>query len=764
MSTQRFIGANSREAMNQVRLALGEEALILSSRMIDDGVEIMALAEETQAQAFAPLPLATPAEPDDGPLPVSAYHAAAAYANQINTLSTPPVDRPATANATPETAMDFAAFSKRLLNEIQDMRQLIDRQAERSGTDQGCRPQLIKWLLEAGFSASLSEEILGATPPPLQGPDATPARLQAWLAQKLNSRLNQLGDEAELFDNTRIIALVGPTGVGKTTTTAKLAARYVMRHGASQVALVTTDNFRIGAHEQLRIYAQLLGVELHTPGPAAQLNALLAELADKRLVIIDTVGMSQRDQRLLTQINQLGSSGLALRLMLVINAVSHGDTLEEVVQTYRDAAQAAGCRLDDCIISKCDEAARLGPALDTVIRHGLRLNYLSVGQQVPEDLQLPAASTFLQQALDISRPSLFAAKPRASTARQLDTLVRGLFGQSRAISSLRDSLSNQIAGFAQLLDVWPLMGLPQAMQHQRWAAFLSVQERRAPAHPNGLLFWGAPRPVAGATWNMPLLAVDNTAQLQARPWLTHRMPIGALPRLGWCQSRWPAHRHLWSTCPSMETLDALRHNDQRWLSAVKGSQRVMYQDELKPLGTLTTHSEDFGVRELRHRGRNARLHLSHLPVTLKGCAPESLRAWFGTLHDSHSGQCLGQRWWLTGGNTQGALKDQVADLIVQLTHDELAKLTGRGRALLGDIQPHLHAEMRLYLAAGLAATAMRLTNASEDWAFQARAQLMGLLPEKRACNASGILESLLHLLTVNDAFARMNNSQTSTCT
>lgn len=763
MSAQRFIGANSREAMNQVRLVLGEEALILSSRMTEDGVEIMALAPETPAQTAAAPALATLAEPDDDIVPVSARQAAAAYASQLSTRSPLPVGRPVAVSTTSASAMDFAALSERLLNEIQDMRQLIDRQAPRPDTDLGCRPQLLKWLLEAGFSSRLSEEILGTTPTPLQQPDATPARLRAWLAEKLDSQLNQLGDEAELFDNTRIIALVGPTGVGKTTTTAKLAARYVMRHGASQVALITTDHFRIGAHEQLRIYARLLGVELRTPGPAAELDPLLGELADKRLVIIDTVGMSQRDQRLLEQITQLGSSSQALRLMLVVNATSHGDTLEEVVQTYRSAAQAAGCRLDDCILSKCDEAARLGPALDTIIRHGLRLNYLSVGQQVPEDLQLPAASTFLRQALELARPSLFAAKPDVSTPRQLDALVRGLLSQSRTISSLRSSLSQRIAGFAQLLDTWSLMGLPQAVQDASWAALLSAQECLAPAEPNGLLLWGAPRPMAGATWNMPLLTVDNAAHLAARPWLTHRMPIGPQPRLAWCLSRWPAHRHLWSACPSLQVLEVLCHNDQTWLSPVKGRQRVIYQGEHKPLGTLLAHSDDVGIRELRYRGRNVYLNLSQLPVTLKGSPHAPLRAWFGTLHDSHGGQCLGQRWWLASGEAQGTLQGQMADLVLQLSHDELAKLTGRGWALLADIQPHLHAEVRLYLAAGLAATAVRLSNDSEDWAFQARTQLSGLLPEKRTDNASGILENLLHLLTVNDALTRMNNPPISIC-
>ena len=602
MSTQRFIGANSREAMNQVRLALGEDALILSSRMTDAGVEILALAEELPAPATA----------------------------------------------------DFAALSERLLSEIQAMRQLIDSRGKPS--------PLLKWLLDAGFSASLSQELLGHSPPPL--PDATPARLKTWLMQRLDSQLNQLADEAELFNEPTVIALVGPTGVGKTTTTAKLAARYVMRHGPDQVALVSTDSFRIGAHEQLRIYAQLLGVELHTLEPDAPLGPLLGGLADKRLVLIDTVGMSQRDGRLVTQIHQLGSSGRAVRLMLVLNAASHGDTLDEVLHTYREAAHAAGCRLDDCIISKCDEAARLGPVLDTLIRHDLRLNYLSTGQQVPEDLQLPGTSNFLQQALDTSRPSRFASAPGTSTSQRLNALVRGLMGQRKAMLALRDSLIAHVDGFGPLLDAWPLMALPAAQQPARWDAFINAQKPCAP--------------VAAA-----------------------------------------------------------------WVTATQSSQRVVYRGERQRLGDLAGHAEAFGIRELRYRNRTARLTLSHLPVVLKS-APA--RAWFGTLQDSHSGQHLGQRCWLSV-ESQG-LKEQAANLLLQLKHDELASLTARGKTQLLAMYPHLHSELRLYLAAGLAASAMRLANASDDWAFQARTQLLGLLPKKTRGHTGEILEGLLHLSAV----------------
>ncbi len=588
MSAQRFIGANSRDAMNQVRFALGEDALILSSRMTDDGVEIM-------AQADAP-PAPEPPSPD------------------------------------------LTALSERLLSEMEDMRQLIPPRAQPSS--------LLKWLLDAGFSASLSPQLLGHNPP--QTPDATPARLKAWLAQRIDSQLDQLTNEADLFNAPAVIALVGPTGVGKTTTTAKLAARYVMRHGPGDVALVTTDSFRIGAHEQLKIYAQLLGVELHALAPDAPFGPLLGRLADKRLVIIDTVGTSQRDRRLVTHIQQLGSSDRKVRLMLVLNAASHGDTLDEVLHTYREAAHTAGCRLDDCIVSKCDEAARLGPVLDILIRHGVRLNYLSAGQQVPEDLQLPGASDFLQQALDVSRPSRFASAPATSTGQHLDVLVRGLLGQRRALLALCDSLAVHIDGFASLM----------ALQQD---ACLSE-----------------PTPLAPAAITM-----------------------------------------------------------------TKGNLRVMYEGERQRLGNLTGRGEAFGIRELRYRNHHARLTLRHLPVVLKG-AP--LRAWFGTVQDSHSGQHLGQRYWLA--EDQQGLNEQATDLVQTLKHAELVSLTGHGAARLLDLHPHLPVELCRSLASGLASAAVLLTHANDDWAFQARAQLLGLLPKKPRGHASEILDSLLYVSAV----------------
>jgi flagellar biosynthesis protein FlhF len=186
--------------------------------------------------------------------------------------------------------------------------------------------------------------------------------------------------------------LVGPTGVGKTTTTAKLAARCVVRHGAEKVALLTTDGYRIGAHEQLRIYGRILGIAVHAVRDAADLRQALHDLSRKHMVLIDTVGMSQRDRQVAEQAAMLTSAGHVRRLLL-LNATSRGEILDDVVRAY------SGPDLVGCVITKVDEAGSLAPVLDALIRHELELFYVSNGQRVPEDLHLPNRAYLLHRGL-----------------------------------------------------------------------------------------------------------------------------------------------------------------------------------------------------------------------------------------------------------------------------------------------------------------------------------------------------------------------------
>lgn len=242
---------------------------------------------------------------------------------------------------------------------------------------QPAQAKLAQRLIGVGFSPAMVRKLVDACPSSfVQGADE-----QQW-AQAVLARNLQVA-ELPLEDRQGVFALIGSTGVGKTTTTAKIAANFAAKHGASQLGLITLDAYRIGAHEQLRGYGRILGVPVHTAHDRASLDDLLDLLANKKLVLIDTAGMAQRDARTHELLDMLAHP--AIRKLLVINASAQGETNDEVVAAWR----AADC--EGVILSKVDEAVRLGPALDSLIRHRLRVHGLANGQRVPEDwLRLPA--------------------------------------------------------------------------------------------------------------------------------------------------------------------------------------------------------------------------------------------------------------------------------------------------------------------------------------------------------------------------------------
>ncbi|SFP59147.1 flagellar biosynthesis protein FlhF [Ralstonia sp. NFACC01] len=240
------------------------------------------------------------------------------------------------------------------------------------------RTRLFQTMLNAGFSAQLTRYVLENMPQH----DSYEGALD-FVQRAIEKNLTTVSDENSLLDQGGVFALMGPTGVGKTTTTAKLAARFVLRHGASRVALLSTDSYRIGGHEQLRIYGKILGVSVHAVKDAQDLSLALNDLREKHVVLIDTIGMSQRDRAVSEQMAMLHAVGPSIKRLLLLNAASNGKTLDEVVGAYRDA------NLAGCILTKIDEAASVGHAMDVMIRRRLPLHYVSYGQRVPEDIAVP---------------------------------------------------------------------------------------------------------------------------------------------------------------------------------------------------------------------------------------------------------------------------------------------------------------------------------------------------------------------------------------
>lgn len=290
-----------------------------------------------------------------------------------------------------------------VMNELASMRGMMEEQfagllwgeRQRRSPVQGA---LTKQLFAAGFSAQLVKMMIDRLP----DVETEEAGME-WLQSVLESNLPVLEDEASLMERGGVFALMGPTGVGKTTTTAKLAARCVMRFGASKVALLTTDSYRIGGHEQLRIFGKILGVSVHAVRDGADLQLALTELKNKHIVLIDTIGMSQRDRAVADQIAMLCGAGRPVQRLLLLSATNHGDTLNEVVQAYQSGPENAP--LTGCILTKLDEATNLGSALDTVLRYKLPVHYVSTGQKVPENLYVATRRFLIRSAFCIPRES-----------------------------------------------------------------------------------------------------------------------------------------------------------------------------------------------------------------------------------------------------------------------------------------------------------------------------------------------------------------------
>jgi flagellar biosynthesis protein FlhF len=382
MKAKRFFAPDMRQAIKMVRDEQGPDAVILSNRQVDGGIEIIAAVDYDESLFEASTAAAGP----ESPLAASvaeAYDGAPAEAAPA---------RQSRAAVPMDWVQDPAIVSMR--EEIKQLRGLLENQlAQLAWNDRERREPLhtdvMRRLSAMELDTTLVEKV---SAPTVHARDDK----HAWqLALSELSASLPIADN-DFLDAGGIVALVGSTGVGKTTSVAKLAARYVLRHGRRHVALVTTDSYRIGAHEQLITYGRLLGISVQVASDHKELRSILNSLADKRLVLIDTAGMSQRDVRLTEQFATLADSGIPIRTLLVLSATLHPSVLDETIRAF------SGVALEGAILTKLDEAASLGGVLSTVIRQHLPLMFVANGQRVPEDLQPARAQNLVQQAAELA--------------------------------------------------------------------------------------------------------------------------------------------------------------------------------------------------------------------------------------------------------------------------------------------------------------------------------------------------------------------------
>lgn len=246
--------------------------------------------------------------------------------------------------------------------------------------------QLMLKMIRAGFSPAISRAVLERVPM-----ESNAAEAVRWLMDVVTRNLKAAAPGAGLVEEGGVISLIGATGVGKTTTAAKLAAQCVQQFGAASVGLISLDSYRVSGYEQLRAYGRILGVVAHQAHDRAALTDLLNLLANKRMVIIDTAGLGQRDQRIQDMLDVLDQP--KIKKVLVLNAGAHGDTLDDVFTGFKAST------LHGVVLSKVDEAVKLGPALDALLRHQVTLRGVANGQRVPEDWQVADAGALVRMAM-----------------------------------------------------------------------------------------------------------------------------------------------------------------------------------------------------------------------------------------------------------------------------------------------------------------------------------------------------------------------------
>lgn len=442
MKIKRFVAKDIRLAMRMVKDELGADAVIMSNKTVDQGVEIVAAkdfdehaiynklnSEDTSADR--PVRANKKVELSDFEVEKNNLHVVSSsrkvgvdgvipkrpvnrnldqymgYAEKINLASErnrllpkqPPAQqqkimpvKQLKAEVKQESKQQTVVpekFMQEMRDEIKALKTALNTRLSEVSWNQGMqtnpvRIDLIRRLADMGFSKKLTTKIANRLD------NHKDSELAFEKAKEMLVKVLPVADD-NLLEYGGVVALVGPTGVGKTTTIAKLAAQFILKHGARQVALITTDNYRIGAHEQLTIYGRLLDVPVRVAANAEDLRSHINSFNDRRLILIDTAGMGQRDMRLAEQIQTLQQENVPIKTYLVMSAATQYKAMNEIINAFKVFEP------ESSILTKLDETATQGSTLSAIIEQQLPVSFMTNGQQVPEDIYFPDASTMIEQ-------------------------------------------------------------------------------------------------------------------------------------------------------------------------------------------------------------------------------------------------------------------------------------------------------------------------------------------------------------------------------
>ncbi|MEM7432347.1 MAG: flagellar biosynthesis protein FlhF [Pseudomonadota bacterium] len=375
MNIKRYIDQDMRHVLRRVRESQGPEAVILSNRRTGDGIEVIAAIDydETLARealgmdpatdaALSSDELAEIAEPDAPP----------------QEIADTPKAKCLSANLVAGPVNDESLIGVK--EEISSLRGLVETQLsglvwKDTARRSPIRAQVLRNLARIGLAPDIANNVIDRLEPIEDVRNMWHAPLST-LAQMISTQ------SSDMLENGGRFALIGPTGVGKTTTIAKIAARYAIQNWPDEIALISADSFRIGAREHLQAFANIIGVPVHAASNADEIGELLDRLSDKKLVLIDTEGRSPRDRDLSDQLVAFGDHQSRVKFFLTLSATTQEAGLNEAVREFSTVP------LEGCIVTKVDEAAQLGCVLSTLIRNDLRASWITDGQQIPDDLHI----------------------------------------------------------------------------------------------------------------------------------------------------------------------------------------------------------------------------------------------------------------------------------------------------------------------------------------------------------------------------------------
>ena len=387
MKIKRYVDRDMRHVLRRVRLDQGPEAVILSNRRVNDGIEVIAAVDYDESLIQRAL-----GERSTNAVPAGEGYAVAEDDHRVADMG------PGEATATVLSSDDAAEASiaensaqgdpsptqplADVRGELSSLRELVEAQLGGLLWNDGARraplrAQMLRNLARLGIAPDVADIVIGRLEPTEDVTDVWRSPL-AELAQLVPiKRDNLLADGGT-------VALIGPTGVGKTTTIAKIAAQFSMRHGSDEIALICADAYRIGAKEHLTAFGNIIGVKVHGASTPGELKSLLERLSSRKLVLIDTEGMSQRDLDLSNRLAAYGSNDERVKFYLTLSAACQEAVLDETIRGFNEVP------LEGAIVTKIDEAAQIGCVLSTLIRHDLSATWFSNGQRIPDDLHAAA--------------------------------------------------------------------------------------------------------------------------------------------------------------------------------------------------------------------------------------------------------------------------------------------------------------------------------------------------------------------------------------